>query len=82
MPFYNKRLIKYRKPLSGPIRPLKIIVMGPPSSGRTTLSREIAAKYGLIHVSTVEILRDFINKKGKLSSLVEDAMRNGELSKN
>ena len=77
---YSKRLIKYKAHSKAPKRPFQIIIMGPPVSGRTTLARGLCEKYGFVHVSTVEILRDFINKKGKLSNMVLDSMKKGDLS--
>lgn len=73
-------MIKYKNRSKNPKHPQQIIIMGPPCSGRTTLSRDLCAKYGFVHISTVEILRDFINKKGKLSSLVGDCIKKGDLS--
>ena len=73
-------MIKYKNHSKKPKHPLQIIIMGPPSSGRTTLARDLCAKYGFVHISTVAILREFINKKGKLSAMVEECMKKGDLS--
>jgi adenylate kinase family enzyme len=44
--------------VSDPMRPPRVIILGPPGSGRSTQAKHIAKKYGIIHVSIVELLRD------------------------
>lgn len=46
------------------------IIMGPPASGKGTLSKQLAEKYGLEHISTGDILRkerDAGTKIGKMA---------------
>ena len=74
--------MKYKSDNKTPKHPLQIVIMGPPSTQRATLARELCAKFGFVYISTVEILKDFVNKNGKLSNLVAQSMQNRDLSKN
>jgi adenylate kinase len=52
------------------------IIMGPPASGKGTLSKQLAEKYGLDHISTGEILRkerDAGTKIGKMADALINA---------
>ena len=48
-------------PLAGPLHvdgpPLRIIIAGPPASGKGTQSSKIVEKYGLVHISVGDLLR-------------------------
>ena len=39
---------------------LNIVIFGAPGSGKGTQSERIVEKYGLNHISTGEVLRDFL----------------------
>lgn len=51
-------------------------------SGRTLIGQNMAKKYGLVFVSTYELIKDIIRKKSKLSPIVLELVNKGELSKN
>lgn len=40
---------------------LKIIIIGPPVSGKTTLARKLAEHYGLVHLEYKLIVQNHIN---------------------
>lgn len=74
-----KRIIKLRVKSSGPRSPPRIVIVGAPGSGKTTLSKMIAKKFSLIHVSVANLLNNEIAKKTSLGELAGDAMNKGEL---
>lgn len=48
---------------NAPKRPPRILVMGPPGSGRTTQARLIANQFGLVLISTKDLLKDRMVRK-------------------
>ena len=61
-----------------PRKPPKVIILGPPGSGRTTLANSLSKTYGLTFVSTVQLLRDQINRKTETGRNVSAIMNTGE----
>ena len=51
-------------------------------SGRTLIGQNMAKKYGLVFISTYELIKDIIRKKSKLSPIVLELVNKGQLSKN
>ncbi|MCX5797389.1 MAG: nucleoside monophosphate kinase [Elusimicrobia bacterium] len=75
-------------PAAAPVasKPLRLIITGPPGSGKGTYSEKIAAEYGVVHISVGELLRSYaathpevakVMATGKLvdSKLVLDVVR-------
>lgn len=58
---------------------LNIVLFGPPGSGKGTQSNKLIEKYGLIHLSTGDILREAIANKTELGVLAKQFMDKGEL---
>jgi len=58
---------------------LNIVLFGPPGSGKGTQSEKLIRKYGLIHMSTGDILRDAIANKTPLGVKAKEYMDQGEL---
>jgi len=58
---------------------LNIVLFGPPGSGKGTQSEKIIEKYGLVHLSTGDILRNEIAKKSELGMQAKAIMEKGEL---
>lgn len=48
---------------NAPKRPPRILVMGAPGSGRTTQARLIANQFGLVLISTKDLLKDRMIRK-------------------
>jgi len=63
-----------------PNQPLRVIIIGGPASGKGTQCEYIASKYGLVHLSTGEILREAVSKnKGTIGHIAKHYMDLGEL---
>jgi len=58
---------------------LNIVLFGPPGSGKGTQSNRLIEKYGLIHLSTGDILREAIANKTELGIMAKHYIDKGEL---
>jgi adenylate kinase len=58
---------------------MKIILLGPPGSGKGTQAIRISKKYKIAHISTGEILRRTVSQKNKLARAIKAYMNSGEL---
>lgn len=58
---------------------LNLVIFGPPGSGKGTQAAHIKEKYGLLHLSTGEMLRNEIAAKTDLGQKVESFVINGRL---
>ncbi len=56
-----------------------LILFGPPGSGKGTQSEKIVAKFGLIHLSTGNLLRQEIHEKTPLGLEAKNFMDKGQL---
>ncbi|XP_030879749.1 adenylate kinase 9 [Leptonychotes weddellii] len=61
---FMKNPIKYiRQPKPKPTVPIRIILLGPPKSGKTTVAQKISSEYGLKRLSVGEALRYVLNSQ-------------------
>jgi len=58
---------------------LNIVLFGPPGSGKGTQSEKIIDRYGLVHLSTGDLLRAEIAGKTDLGLQAQSIMQKGEL---
>lgn len=58
---------------------LNIVLFGPPGAGKGTQSENLINKYGLVHLSTGDILRSEIARGTALGKKAKDIMDKGEL---
>ncbi|XP_076189503.1 adenylate kinase 9 isoform X2 [Aptenodytes patagonicus] len=61
---FMKNPIKYiRQPKPKPAVPLKIAIVGPPKSGKTTVAKKFASVYGLLRLSMGDAIRLVLNNQ-------------------
>lgn len=58
---------------------LNIVIFGAPGSGKGTQSERLADRYGLLHISTGEVLREHIARKTKLGIIADSYISKGQL---
>jgi adenylate kinase len=57
---------------------MKLILLGPPGSGKGTVSESLCREFNLLHVSAGELLRAEVEKKSNIGSQVKDIMEAGD----
>jgi adenylate kinase len=58
---------------------MRLILLGPPGAGKGTQSQRLAEKFGIVQLSTGEMLRAAINAGTAVGRQVKDIMARGEL---
>jgi len=56
-----------------------VIFLGPPGAGKGTQAKELAARYGVPHLSTGDMLREHVSKGTPLGIKAKPIMERGEL---
>lgn len=58
---------------------LNIVLIGPPGAGKGTQAKNIVERYGLIHISTGDIIRKEISEETELGLLAKSVINEGRL---
>ncbi|OFY63639.1 MAG: adenylate kinase [Bacteroidetes bacterium RIFCSPLOWO2_02_FULL_36_8] len=58
---------------------LNLVIFGPPGAGKGTQSENLIHKYGLIHLSTGDILREEVKNQTELGKKAKQLMDTGKL---
>ncbi len=69
--------IRYRS--NAPRRPPRVILLGPPGSGRSTQAEVISKRYGLVHICTRTLLKQEISRNPDAGKQISAALDNGQL---
>jgi SpoVK/Ycf46/Vps4 family AAA+-type ATPase len=54
------KMLKLKFRSNAPRRPPRVLILGPPGSGRSSQAKKVAQAYGFVHISTTELLKDEI----------------------
>ena len=73
--------MKFRIKNRAPKRAARILVMGPPGSNRSRISRLLAKKYGFVHISTRALVSDQIARKTEVGRNCLMKLNEGKLGK-
>ncbi len=58
---------------------MKLVLLGPPGSGKGTQARVLANKFGIVHISTGELFRDNVEQQTEVGKLVDGIIKSGKL---
>ncbi|EGR27597.1 hypothetical protein IMG5_193500 [Ichthyophthirius multifiliis] len=72
-------LMEFKIKPKAPKKSARILVIGPPGSGRSTLSKQLAQKYGLLYVSTTQLISNQIAQKTEIGKIALQLLSLGEL---
>jgi len=57
----------------------RVVLLGPPGAGKGTQAKQIVDKFGLVHLSTGDILRDEVARETELGKTAKEFMNRGDL---
>lgn len=58
---------------------LNVVLFGPPGAGKGTQAKKLKERYGLIHISTGDLLREEVSSRSKLGLEAQKIMTQGKL---
>ena len=73
------RMLRIRYKTDAPRRPPRVILLGPPGSGRSTQARVISSRFGLVHICARTLIKDEIIKKPDLAHVIAKCIKEGQL---
>ena len=71
------RMLKLRFKANCPRRPPRVIIVGPPGSGKDTQAIKLAAQFGLVHVSAKALLTNEIQKDAERGRIISTCFDTG-----
>jgi adenylate kinase len=73
------RMLRIRYRSNAPRRPPRVILLGPPGSGRSTQAATVANRYGLVHLCTRTLLKQEIKRNPDIGKLISQCLDNGDM---
>lgn len=74
-----ERIFKVKGRSKAPRKPPRVMILGPPGSGRSTQARKLSQRYGLVLVSTSQLLKDQIQRKTDIGRRLAAIIQEGSL---
>lgn len=71
------RMLRIRYRSNAPRRPPRVILLGPPGSGRSTQAEIVANRYGLVHICTRSLLKHEIKRNPDVGKMISQCLDNG-----
>ena len=71
-------MLELRYKINSPKRPPRVIVVGPPGSGRTSQAKMLAEACGLVLISTKEMLKSVSERSPEKAKIIQDCIDKGE----
>jgi adenylate kinase len=72
------KMLKLRYRNGAPRRPPRVILIGPPGSGRTTQAQILADTFGLVHICPAELVKVDAEQNPGIKLKIKEAVQNGE----
>src|SRR4051794_16455251 len=72
-------MLRIRFRANAPRRPPRVVLLGPPGSGRSTQAEVIANRYGLVHVCTRSLLKHEVNRNPSVGQIISQCLDSGNL---
>lgn len=73
------RMLRIRFRSNAPRRPPRVILVGPPGSGRSTQASTLAKRYGLVHIATRALIKQEISRNPDVGLLIQSCLDKGQL---
>lgn len=73
------RMLRIRYKNDAPRRPPRVIILGPPGSGRGTQSKIIAKRFGLVCIQAGSLLRDEVKRMPALAMVISKCIHEGKM---
>jgi adenylate kinase len=74
-----ERVFKVKGRSRAPRKPPRVMVLGPPGSGRSSQARKLSQRYGLVLVSSSQLLKDQIQRKTDIGRRLAALIQEGSL---
>jgi len=58
---------------------MRVVLLGPPGSGKGTQAEKLGNRLNLFHISTGDIIREAVNKRTSVGEQIKDFLNRGEL---
>lgn len=71
-------MLKLRYRNGAPRRPPRVILLGPPGSGRSTQAQLLAETFGVVNVCPAELVKVEAEKNPGIKIKIKEAVQNGE----